>query len=264
MTEETEYRRFDVAIGGEVLEGQRVASWERRSLPRRVTYADYVRGFARSMAGYAFLVAVGLEGLAVVAMAVRGAIQLDGAFAVLVVLGTLLLGCLAAGAAGAVALWVRAAEFNEWMEELEHVTLSPMETVDELPALPPARETRVEIPSGDGRAASFLQPRPGEFANWVAAVLRDDGDEELGPHEKTTLSQNTGTRRGWSRDMYRDMLAQMKLLGWFVEGANRVPEPTDEGRRVLLAWLRNEPPHPARAPRTGGGTTSGTHHHTHH
>lgn len=239
--DEQESRQLEVMVASPlpVLRGQRARSWERRRLPRSVTYQVYVVDFATTFGRLCFVLSTAIMGLVVLAFWDRPGV---GERWPLLVLACLLLGLVGAGAGGAVALWVRAGEFNTYMEELENVTLEPQAEVADAPA--PGRTYRVTIPGGDGRVASFLQPKSGEFANWLAAVLRDHDDDDLRPYEKTTLSQNTGTRRGWPREMYKDMLAQVVMMGWFVEGANRVPEPTREGKRALGAWLRNAPPAP--------------------
>lgn len=237
--ERNEYRHVDVRLGDEVLRGQRAEVWERRRLPRTVRYETYVTDFAWAFARFCFAATLASAGLWMLATVDEAAWEADG---LVLALLPALWAFAAAGFGGGIALWVRAAQFNTYMEELENVKLAPREDEGVEGEARRRRVTRVEIAGGDGRLASFQQPAPGEFANWLAAVLRDADDADLGAHEKTTLSQNRGLRRGWPREMYKDMLAQLYLMGWFSEGANRTPEVTGEGRRVLIAWLRNAPP----------------------
>lgn len=102
----------------------------------------------------------------------------------------------------------------------------------------------VMIPNPAGIPASFEQPRPGEFANWVSAILRDIDDDQMTEREKTSLSQNTATRRGWPLPMYRNMFAILKMSGWVEPRRNRAPVLTATGKRTLAEWLRNETPRP--------------------
>lgn len=231
-----DYRRFDVALGkGRVREDLDVRSWERRNLHKSVNYMDYVIGFARLFAVFSFLVGAGLTGV----WASVYAPQVDGGR---LALAMLMGGLVTAGVGGGAAQWIRAGQFNEILEEQEHVELMPPQPA---PDPEPAKAQRVRIPDGRGNAASFLQPKPGEFANWAAAVLRDADDRSLAQRDRTTLSQNTAEGRGWPRGMYKDMLAQLMQLGWLREGKNRVPVPTARGKTVLRAWLENRPPTPS-------------------
>lgn len=100
---------------------------------------------------------------------------------------------------------------------------------------------RVSIPCPTRAApVEFTEPRVGEFAGWVAAVLRDAADDRLGEREKTTLSQNTGVSRGWPVDQYRNMRAALEMVGWLRRRRNMAPVLTQAGTAELRAWVRNE------------------------
>ena len=102
----------------------------------------------------------------------------------------------------------------------------------------------VAIPASNGRSVEFLQPKPGEFANWAQSIIRDMRDNNLTFRDKTQLSQNTAIRRGWPKEMYRAMLASLRSVGWVTEGQNKTPVLTEYGAGCIYAWLNGTaPPH---------------------
>lgn len=102
----------------------------------------------------------------------------------------------------------------------------------------------VRIPAEAGREVQFRQPRPGEFASWIGDVIRDAEDDEIPFNSKTNLSQRTAESRGWSRRLYKEMIDIFYEEDWVYEGRNRVPEPTEIGLGVWIAWLRWSVPAP--------------------
>jgi hypothetical protein len=107
--------------------------------------------------------------------------------------------------------------------------------LDEEPAV--KDPTWVHIPDGRGGVVELRQPKGGEFANWVGAVLRDRGDDALVFREKTQLSQNTAKGRGWPVAMYKGMLAVLVKAGWVTSGRNNTPVFTDHGAAMVGRYL---------------------------
>ncbi len=213
--------------------GPQVGRYERDKLHKSVDYQGYVLVYARHFAFYAFLLGFAASGgLALAYSVIEGLVLPLGIL--LTFMG--LMGLVFAGGGGMWAVYQRGAQFDEEMREFEEVEMAatspPMVVDDDDDGSPTV--TRVRILSADGRLADFEQPRPGEFAAWLVDVLNENS--------KVNLSQNTAQRRGWNIAMYKNMWAQMKLMGWFYEGQNRTPTPTDNGKLELGAWLRNTPP----------------------
>lgn len=101
---------------------------------------------------------------------------------------------------------------------------------------------RVAIPTNDGRSVEFLQPKPGEFANWAQAIISDMRNDNLPFRDKTQLSQNTGVGREWPKDMYKSMLAALRSVGWVKAGPNNTPVFTQYGEDCIWAWLQGKAP----------------------
>lgn len=206
---------------------------EKERLNRDITfYRAYVWGYAVRFAFYLFL-AGGTGGMALFyGLGLWQGITLTPHE---IAIAGLLFGLCMAGIGGAAMLHNRVAQFDQVARDYEYTEYDGGSPKPIDPTPKPATP-RVIIPSSDGRVADFEQPRPGEFAAWLYDVLLTDS--------KTTLSQNTATQRGWPIPAYKNMLAQVYMMGWFAEGKNQVPEPTQRGIRELNSWLKNIPPTP--------------------
>lgn len=107
-----------------------------------------------------------------------------------------------------------------------------IQDVQEPPPSEHVYETLVNAPGG---SFTVLSPTPGDYVNWLAAVL---------DNPRVEFSNNERRRRGWQETHFWRMIGDMKRVGWLFNrpDARGCYTMTDTGKAQARAWLSPPPP----------------------